>query len=1746
MFGFLKGMRGPHRHSQPRQSSPASTASPAEREGEDGSSRSRSGRGGGGGARPFLTQEGAAASTPREEGRETGESVSASRHRAAASPPLSQPAQQQQQQPLAERAPPQSPTALSPSSSRLRPHRSASRRSVERLLSHYPAVGSPAEKAAAEAAAEEEEEDERQGRDAAYAPAPSPALHKARVKQQSLFEVHRSTPNAAVAVADSPQRTSTPSTRHTAKRGKANMSPSNPLFVSEDEVFTRYLRRVNPSTHNEGAAGGAREKETSPQHRHRHRHRSRSKQPRDSAQIHNGSRGGTSLLVDQDDTRVDDGDRSGRERRKARPHSRAASSSSKRIGAVAYTSSSSSSSTDGDEHGSGGENGGRQTVKRSASSQPLVDASAVFKLSPVDEKPKVSSQQQHNTKHTRSSVISTKGILKFHKASAAVAVEDAESSSSSSSSTSSLSVQQRVLSPPPPLPSAPPPNYNSSKRQRRHVRPTDSDEDNDNRVLLETSPEEVYTHHNQNGLSRGGLKGSAERRRSVSRNGEDPSLRTQRPERVPSAPVAREAAVTAIVPPSSFSLSPLEEAEQAWSFMDMAADISNTPHHHHAAAPTPAPMGTRRLHTAWSSYLQHHGQPHLYEPEGSMRDCVPHQQQQQQKQGQVTANAGVVSTRRHGNREDADVAAAAAAAALHARLMRSEQNVLLLRGSLLMTYTLLAAQGDVAATRRLTTGAAARRWRRELDRYAGWTEAAEGREQQQLKNNKNHESDRLRSGRGGSDSNDRGGTTPWPGLEARLDAAVRTIAQNLTNQRVDKRTTTPNNEAVAGSESGRGQTPPRLLLRETPAHDLGGLPSLWYPPHRSDAVGPVSGILSVWFSRGEDEGESEEDEAAKTSGVEEESVMESAAQISTYSAGDDTAAVPPRSRSGFRSFFSRASSSAAARGATPTRSLSAPPPRQTKATKKKKRSRSASTSSAAGLKGAWRRCFVVADDRDVRVYPAERDYADFADERLLMSVPFTSLAYLIPDFAEAAAALAADTSEERHASSSAAAATATPSDPTAVHVCTVAAVGNAIGATAHGGGGSSNGDSAAEATYTYFGFVHRQTPAVERRVAAACAAGPSLVQALRGRLISGSNGVPLRFAASRVESTRSTATTKRGSSVDLPHPPLLFRTQSRLAHAEWVHFFAYKFNRHLYQLLFPTTAAAMAGVGLRSAATQTTPETQQLPDVGDVAVVVAKEARDAPEEARRRHRRRHSRHRSRGISSRHRRDDDEHGADSNAESEENARSQRADTSPSRSTASAPPSPPDITNQFARALPHTQETTTTAAAAEDTASPSLLQAMTALRHALEERDAQVRSLEAEQAALTKSLRARERQVHDLQREQTAQQERLADALAQLDCQKSVADSQQKEVQRLRASADSVPPRMSSGHHHNHHNYNDGDAELVEALEEMAAAHTRESARLHEQLTNLQRRYTADQAAWRAEQQTLERRCQLTEVQVQNLRDGAAHEVRSLARQVVRDLDNFHSEVTHGTERCVASMIDESERANLRRLQAPANLCESEADSTFPRGNTAVVPASAALALEERKDKAGAARSIPIASLLLTYADGDGAVVDGELVVDEAAASVLFSGPTANQRGRRWELRHHVTDALLRIQLELLSRAPGDRRMSPSASPVAVLHGTPRKSCSRSRATTPLQTPSHPSTLLQQQKQQQRRLRASSEERPRALCQAERRRDAAAAAERPLLSAVLRAANAAPRDTRASRLRQAAIERQIQEREELDEA
>ncbi|KPA75168.1 hypothetical protein ABB37_08830 [Leptomonas pyrrhocoris] len=1692
----------------------------------------------------------------------------------------------------------------------------ASTRSVEKALARYPPAGTPA--AAAAAAAEEE----RQERHASTIP-------RQTQTSASVGPSWNSDAVAADAVPSPPLRPPPPSPRRTsaglhagaeknagrnnqrhpphqtppATVGVAPIAPTSqrPLQLSNDAVFMQYLRQARSSSgdHRRSPAHGDRTSAAGVA------------RPKDDVEKKKKRNKSTDVAPAQ---------------RGPSPHVGRTSSSHLRTlppkaGAVTFSGSSSSDDSGGNDY--------RDKVRtkrgsppREMSSPPLVDARKAFKISPVRARREGQQQQQAlpssterraSPSHTEAEGLTEGREMKSHNEAPQHAEEARRKASREESS-----------------------------RSTRREESGDDTKDGAPHARTSTSRRDAPSLRRQRAKQLSGNPSD-----HSNDDDDDSNLLTQTP-----PATAEEAAINVD------ASHPLDAERSAWVFTDMSTNItSHRLHHHrhehlphHKSLPGPPSLGTRRLHAAWASYLHQHGQPRLYRhhddgdsggsgvitdgpapspggrpTEGSSprtASAALHRDAQEE-QAALVEWPGV----RGGNNDDINDSSgrhpnASATTALRDRLRECAKEVLLLRASLLMTYTLLAAGGEERTMRSLTTSVAARQWAREVDRAAGWTAATEQREKRQ-----EQQQQRDAEGKGGGDgvnsppspsvvavaaaqrrrrrpssNNGRDApalsftrtTTPWPALEARLAASVHAAAQNLADVSASLPHGSPQRQGTQGMKEGSGHgaalglspPPPRLLLRETPSHDLKGLPSLWYPSHLSDAVGPVSGVLSVWFS-----GDDDEDKGGDASEDEEEAKLDgNAGHVSdTNTQVTDAAHLPPqRNRSSRLSVFSRGGSAGGSRSSS------------------KK-----NASSSAVLSGGWRRCFVVADDHGVRVYPTERDYADYASERLLMAVSYTSLAYLISDFAAAAAApvvveggRGADGDQHETATS--------PSSLSAVHVCTIAAVGAHL---------CSHDDE--DAAFIHFGFVHRQTTAAEQRVAAAASTcGVSLHHLLRSRSgphlrfapwrvhrsskRNGSNGTDSRKGIFYASSSSSSQSTRR------LHPPLVFRTQSLLAHAEWVHYFAYKFNRHLYRLMFPTTCAAMAEVGLQNKETQTDIFAEDRLRLLHDSEGVASFSLHAEPEQQQQHRHRHSRnhHRSQRDDSAIREDDYEapyerSGANnarhfntkkpsrrssakrrrrrgqrdgSSRENDSGGDDTKGETSSSLSSPSrlsAPPSPPKGSVPFNRALQHAGvssspsspllppalDSSTSAGDKHEKSqgNASLVQAVTELRRTLEHRDQQLRDYEDEQAALVKVLRQRERQVQALQHDQQQLRAELQESVDRQHQQRqnAIVESQREEVERLRAVADAAavmnaPPHKSPA---TDRHRNDKTAQTVSGVE---AAHAQESALLRDQLNDLQRRYAADHAAWRAAQQALEARCRTTEMQVRNLREGASHQLRALAHQAVRDLDDFHEEVAQGTERCVTAMLRHN--STPRRLQAPPNLHDDDGGSSTintPRRSSPARAAPMPVTAASTGVTAVTAAARAIASLLLTFQSGNGCLVDGELTVDPSEARLLFSGPTANQRGRRWELRHHDTDALLRIQLELLSRKAGDPRTSPRSLTPAILNGPPSwRSRSHSRTGTPIAgrsphsrpaAPPRPPPPPPALSASERASNVSADDsRASADHRAARRSVSAEGAAQTPLSAVLRAVNVSPRATRASRLRRAATERQIQEREALEDA
>lgn len=541
------------------------------------------------------------------------------------------------------------------------------------------------------------------------------------------------------------------------------------------------------------------------------------------------------------------------------------------------------------------------------------------------------------------------------------------------------------------------------------------------------------------------------------------------------------------------------------------------------------------MQAAWTSYLRRSGL--LSTSEGNVRQrATP----VQDAPPQIThAHDALPAQQRPNMTTVAALSAHSMGMEPSADALALEKEALLLRCSLLMTYTLLAAAA-VDGRDGGCVGTKTERPRQHVARrYAEWTTEAEQRA---------HGPASVQAG----ESDEKGrecrrrcqrftapylrGPTPWPALEARLAEAVQAAAEELAF------------DSDAATAPQTLPPPQLLLLRESPPYDVVGLPSVWYPPDRSDDNdSPLSGTLWVWFS-GDDGGHSEDGVAgAYLSSSDEGGRDGGGSGAKRRSLSEDGTARRRHER--------RKSEGPSSALRFPHNSLV---------------ERRLPQTLAPSFRGSWRRCFVVPDDSGVCVYPTERDYADFASETLLMTVPYVSLAYLVPDFAAAAAAAAAafdDVSAEQEEARWSSSSYAKPSNrprrggyplrrhgsPEAVHVATLAAV---------------TAQLVTDTTYTYFGFLHCQRGSVARRAAGMTKASSTAPHnAFDQEQV---DAHPFRFAPWRVSGDSGKRYAHR------PRAPLLLRTQPRAAHATWVHFFAAKFNRHLYELLFPTLSAATA------------------------------------------------------------------------------------------------------------------------------------------------------------------------------------------------------------------------------------------------------------------------------------------------------------------------------------------------------------------------------------------------------------------------------------------------------------------------------------------------------------------------------------------------------------------------------------------
>ncbi|KAK7198694.1 hypothetical protein NESM_000833200 [Novymonas esmeraldas] len=736
--------------------------------------------------------------------------------------------------------------------------------------------------------------------------------------------------------------------------------------------------------------------------------------------------------------------------------------------------------------------------------------------------------------------------------------------------------------------------------------------------------------------------------------------------------------------------------------------------------------------------------------------------------------------------------------------------------------------------------------------------------------------------------------------------------------------------------------------------------------------------------------------------------------------------------------------------------------------------------SRGGVLGTWRRCFVVADDRGVAVYPTSRDYAEHATERLLMAVPYTSLAYLIPDLAAAAAHVSAGECEPL----------------AAVHAATIATVATQLAADGEARDGDNSG--------TCFGLLHRQSAATDQHAAAVAATRGGAVQGRQPRL---------SFAPWRVRDGDS------AEYRDRPHAPLLLRTRTRVAHAEWVHFFASAFNEGLYELLFPITAAART----TRAADGSARRRQQRGH---------RHRRSVGAQPQRGHGRREPRHRRRGASPDHPARPSPSSANTNTNTNTSSSSSSSSTQAGDSyvgRAAHPREGGDDDDDD-----HAREPFTAGAGER------WWTTMAALRRTLAERDQRLQDQATEMAALTKSLRQHSQRERDLEGELSSVRTALRDASDRIarwstleHCRPPGTGGAIAPAATRRSDSDVDASRTTAASASHRRHVLDPHAFGKPAT---PSHESNTILSLEAQLSALERHHAADTAAWQAERTALHQRCRTAEEQLhllQHRREGSSggdNSRRALARQVVHDLDDYHREMRSGAQACVAAMKAERARSTSNSNSSGggggSDSVALALTNTPPRGR-AVTPAAA-----DTRDGA-------FASLLLrfdpeprrrttTRAGAVGACVDGELVVDEAQARLLFSGPTAGQRGRRWELRHHDTDAMLRVELELVSQARGDSRRGATRSPSAA----PRPS-----GASPPSPPSPPPSWSMHAYDQKH----SHHYQHHSVSTAAVPRDTLSPLPRMHLTSVLRKASVEPRPTRASLLRQSAIEEQIHSRD-----
>ncbi|TPP53137.1 hypothetical protein CGC20_30165 [Leishmania donovani] len=1152
-----------------------------------------------------------------------------------------------------------------------------------------------------------------------------------------------------------------------------------------------------------------------------------------------------------------------------------------------------------------------------------------------------------------------------------------------------------------------------------------------------------------------------------------------------------------------------------------------------------ASLSSRSMQAAFTAYLHRSG--HVSGPEGNARQRATPVQDAPPR---IThAHDALPAQQRPNMKAVAALSAHSMGMEPAADELALEKEVLLLRYSLLITYALLAATAVNGHDGGCVGAMAERPWQHVARHYAKWTtetaQRAHGRAGAQAGESDEQSRERRRRHRRFTAPHLRG-PTPWPALEARLAAAVQAAAEELLFD----------GDAATAPQA---LPPPRLLLRESPPHDVVGLPSVWYPPHRSDENdGPLSGRLWVWFS-GDDGGHSEDGVAGVSLSSSDEGVKCSGdSGAKRRSLSEDSTAWRRHERrkgEGLSSALRFSRSSIVER-------------RRPQAL-------------APSFRGAWRRCFVVADDSGVCVYPTERDYADFASESLLMAVPYASLAYLIPDFAAAAAAVAVDdVSAEQEETGWSGSSHSRPSNRPgrggyplqrhgsleAVHVSTIEAV---------------TAQLVTDATYTYFGFLHCQRDGVARRAAGMTEAFSTALQNAFDQ--EQGDARPLGFAPWRVSGDSGQRYAHR------PHAPLLLRTQSRAAHAEWVHFFAVKFNRHLYRLLFPTSSAAAVP---KPPLTLSASSTQRQQHVYDGA---------ASPSASSHHRSYRLPHADEALEGKDRDDAQDEVGTGTCALHRLSNSSSSSIQVGDSCDYGTPAAATVERAAAEArrevrgasLKNTNEAreafssrpSTTATPRRDWPSGACepwWETTAALRYSVAQRDQQLQGQERKMADMAEALRQHAQRVHSLEENQDSLRTALRDARDRL-ANVSAAEGGQQWEGRAEASSKyhihlrHLPPSVTTPR--KRHMINPGAFDQPRSPR--APGPTRpdpqhqeqqcELESLQAQLEELQRRYTEDAVSWRAERAALESRCLASEEKLEHLRSGTSRPSRSPAHQVVHEMGNDDHEIRRGTEGCVdavssGQMLSSALAAAENNASAAVHVSRSA--SKCRRNGGAVPPITVASAPDNA-----------FASLLLTFEPSRGragahagACVDGALIVDEASARLLFSGPTANQRGRRWELRHRDTDALLRIQLELLSRAPGDARAttgstsrrrsqaaSASSAPTAKTRASSSSAHSRPGHTTPrrptgaaagalLPSSSSPPPAWSVHAYDQR---SSHHYSPLPVSAAAASCSTASTQPRAHMSSLLQTVNMMPRHTRASLLRQAAVEQKIQVREAEEE-